>query len=275
MDEPPLTADQVRNVVFERQRDGYDPNHIDGLLEDVAWVLEAGGSPAGLVPADPESTLPRLREGYGRADVNRLLASIRGMTYGDPPSRTASRMVTKPRLVIHGPTIVDSDGARLGRVDRFADRSVVINDAMGQVVASGRPQGGQWTVNGPDGAPFGRLDVRHGKDRGLRNLLRRAELWIHDAPVGVCVADQPPITERLKRWKAPMRFTSVVSDPGGAEVARIESQIGPEHRATLEMHRDVTEPVRRLLLVLTAGPATPFIPITLRPSSDSVSGPQL
>lgn len=50
-----LTPDDMQQVSFSMERDGYDSNIVDGLLEDIANVAHQGVVPADLRPTPPPS----------------------------------------------------------------------------------------------------------------------------------------------------------------------------------------------------------------------------
>ena len=64
------TADDVRSAEFSLAKRGYDPDHVDELLEQVVAALEAGEP--GLAIVD-QARLGTARRGYDRAGVDALL----------------------------------------------------------------------------------------------------------------------------------------------------------------------------------------------------------
>ncbi len=256
LDQADLTPAAVRDARFGYERDGYDVELVDGLLEDIANVLEEGASAADLVPTDPASQLPTRRKGYRRDQVTDLLGRVRLL--GPVPQHSIGPTVlTSHKLVIRGPAILGPDGTRLGRIEHFEGGSKVVYDAARRVVLEahrGRRFSRAWIVNEPAGRTIGRVVVRI---EVISNELRRATLYSGDELVGGVRVQRPSLTVRVRHWTDPPPRHYLVSDPSGNEMARITSSTSRGTRITLDVLQALPEPVRRLLVFLAAVPAQP------------------
>lgn len=260
MDLPPLGPDDVRDIGFAAERDGYDKEIVDSLLDDIANVVHEGALPADLIPDDPAAQIPTRRRGYQRDEVDAVFARLRGMTDRDVATasgRTTSTLLSNLRLTVRAPAILGPDGSRLGKLEMYLSPfdAWLLTDAGGQTLLRVKARTMSWRVLDAEGEPIGRIKqwcgVLHGRPG-------RTKLYSNEGLIGRCRVELGSFTAWLRHtWGRPKVRRYVVTDQAKNVIARIEADSSKGRKTTLEVLQPLTEPLRSLVLCTAMFPAYP------------------